>query len=166
MRCAFVSGDPSTNRVTYRLYRWSIQEHITPIERIPDQRKRRPGRRDMRLLTPPSPSPERGGSGGGAGLAVDPVGYLESVRKARRSGRTASRIRARYSCSLREWRPRSSFARLHAWSVADLGPIAPGSARQGARALFGQGVGDDAGPNPGQETDWSVGEMVCYLYGR
>jgi hypothetical protein len=32
----------------------------------------------MRLLAPPSTSPERGGSGGGTGVAaVDPVGYLE-----------------------------------------------------------------------------------------
>jgi hypothetical protein len=32
----FREGDPRTNRVTYRLYRCLSQEHITPIERIPD----------------------------------------------------------------------------------------------------------------------------------
>jgi len=33
----FPEWDPSTNRVTYRLYRRLSEEHITPIERIPEQ---------------------------------------------------------------------------------------------------------------------------------
>lgn len=32
----FLAWDPSTNRVTYMLYRRLSQEHLTPIERIPD----------------------------------------------------------------------------------------------------------------------------------
>ena len=32
----FPEWDPRTNRVTYRLYRRRIPEHITPIEHIPD----------------------------------------------------------------------------------------------------------------------------------
>ena len=37
LRCAVLSRVGTThNRVTYRLYRLLTQEHITPIERIPD----------------------------------------------------------------------------------------------------------------------------------
>jgi hypothetical protein len=40
----FPEWKPSTNRVTYRLYRCPEQEHITRIERIPDSAARRRGR--------------------------------------------------------------------------------------------------------------------------
>jgi hypothetical protein len=39
----FPEWDPSTNRATYRLYRRSSLEHITPIERIPDANPARLG---------------------------------------------------------------------------------------------------------------------------
>jgi hypothetical protein len=43
----FPEWEPGTNRLTYRLYRRRNQEHITPIERIPESVPNgRSGRRD------------------------------------------------------------------------------------------------------------------------